>query len=193
MKANFPVVLDACVIAHYTVCDLLLRLAEHPPLFSPRWSDKILQEVQSVQTTKFKKTVWTIEDAQAMRAAMETAFPEAMVQEAPGLESTLLNHEKDRHVLATAITGRAEVICTYNLKDFPVAALASHNVRARHPADFLIDLYTIDPGVVVAKLSEMANKRKIEAPDLVKKLSKQVPAFSVHVAEALGWCVDFKV
>jgi len=48
MKA---VVLDACVLANFALCDTLLRLAEVPRLFEPKWSDEILREaVRTVQT-----------------------------------------------------------------------------------------------------------------------------------------------
>ena len=44
----------------------------------------------------------------------------------------------DRHVLAAAIAGRADVIVTKNLKDFPPAALQPHGIEAQHPDTFLI-------------------------------------------------------
>jgi hypothetical protein len=42
MRADFKVVLDACVLANFGVCDLLLRLAERPRLYLPRWSEELL-------------------------------------------------------------------------------------------------------------------------------------------------------
>ena len=30
MRADFKIVLDACVLANYSVCDLFLKLAERP-------------------------------------------------------------------------------------------------------------------------------------------------------------------
>jgi hypothetical protein len=35
------VVLDACVLANFSLCDTLLRVAE---LFEPKWSDEIIRE-----------------------------------------------------------------------------------------------------------------------------------------------------
>jgi hypothetical protein len=35
------VVLDACVLANFSLCDTLLRLAEPPRLFEPKWSEEI--------------------------------------------------------------------------------------------------------------------------------------------------------
>ncbi|MEK0447459.1 MAG: hypothetical protein RLZZ399_2780 [Verrucomicrobiota bacterium] len=49
MIADFPVLLDACVLANFGICDLLLRLAEEPRMFSPRWSESILEEVRRTQ------------------------------------------------------------------------------------------------------------------------------------------------
>ena len=44
MTAVPLVVLDACVLVNYSLCDLLLRLAEVPPIFEPKWSEKIMAE-----------------------------------------------------------------------------------------------------------------------------------------------------
>ncbi len=52
----------------------------------------------------------------------------------PGL---ILPDPNDRHVLAAAITAEADVIVTFNLKDFPAAMLAPHGVEAQHPDEFL--------------------------------------------------------
>jgi hypothetical protein len=46
MRADFKVLIDACVLANFGVCDLMLRLAESPSLFLPVWSDEILAETR---------------------------------------------------------------------------------------------------------------------------------------------------
>jgi hypothetical protein len=56
----------------------------------------------------------------------------------------------DRHVLAAAIRGGAEVIVTYNLTDFPVETLARFDIEALHPDDFVVGLLDAAPGVVCA-------------------------------------------
>jgi hypothetical protein len=43
----------------------------------------------------------------------------------------------DRHVLAAAIKGRADLIVTANLKDFPRSELAPWGIEAQHPDEFL--------------------------------------------------------
>jgi len=53
MSGRPVVVLDACVLANYALCDTLLRLAEAPRLFEPKWSEEILQETMRVLERKF--------------------------------------------------------------------------------------------------------------------------------------------
>ena len=45
MKADNLVVLDACLLAPAAQRDTLLRLAEEPRLYLPRWSKEIIAEL----------------------------------------------------------------------------------------------------------------------------------------------------
>jgi predicted nucleic acid-binding protein len=184
MNANFRVVLDACVLANFGLCDLFLTLAETPRLYQPVWSRDILDEVQRTQVGKLG---WPEGLSRSWRQAVESAFPEAMVTVQESLVTACRNHEKDRHVLAAAIRGHAELIVTNNLRHFPLAALKPWDVSACHPADYLITLYSLEGGVMVARLEEIARKRKRTPEEHLAFLGKSVPAFAAHVAEALGW------
>src|SRR3954469_25494065 len=74
--SDYTVLLDACVLLPISLTDLLLRLAEDPAVYSPRWSRDILNEVeQNLQ----KKIGLSREKARYRIACMESAFPEAMV------------------------------------------------------------------------------------------------------------------
>jgi hypothetical protein len=55
----------------------------------------------------------------------------------PPISTVTLPDADDRHVLAAAIQSGAEVILTFNLKDFPVDSLRPHGVVAEHPDEFL--------------------------------------------------------
>jgi hypothetical protein len=52
MSAGPLVVLDACVLANFSLCDTLLRLAEAPPLYEPRWPAEVIAE--TVRTLELK-------------------------------------------------------------------------------------------------------------------------------------------
>lgn len=54
MRADFHILLDACVLANHGVCDLLLSLAERPRLFIPHWSARIMEEVRRTHLEKLK-------------------------------------------------------------------------------------------------------------------------------------------
>jgi len=55
------------------------------------------------------------------------------------IETLKLPDPEDRHVLAAAIHARATVIVTFNLKDFPLAALEGYGIRAIHPDEFVLE------------------------------------------------------
>jgi hypothetical protein len=88
---------------------------------------------------------------------MDKALPDALVSGyehlVDGLELPDLN---DRHVLAAAIHGGANVIVTLNLSDFPKQNLRSFNLEARHPDDFAFALLETDTALV---LEAAANHR----------------------------------
>ena len=185
--ANHRVVLDACVLANHGICDLFLRLAERPRLYSPIWSNEILAETTRTHVTKLN---WPQDLADHWRNEVQKHFAEALIEDASCLEPVLINDVKDRHVLATAIRAGATTIVTFNLRDFSATALAPWEIQAVHPADYLITLYTNAPDVVVAKLGDMARDRKLEPRLNLEKLGRSAPAFATHVAESLGWSLD---
>jgi hypothetical protein len=46
------VVLDACILANFSLCDTLLRLAEPPRLFEPKRSEEIIRETTRTLESK---------------------------------------------------------------------------------------------------------------------------------------------
>lgn len=76
MRADFKVVFDACVLAPASLCELILRLAETPRLYSPRRGEEILNEVHRTQVGKlgFDKEL-----ADSWREAVDKHLPEAIV------------------------------------------------------------------------------------------------------------------
>lgn len=182
MQADFKVVLDACVLANIAVCDLFLRLAERPRLFLPRWSTELLDETKRTH----EKLNWPPHVSESWREAVEAAFPEAKIDDYAHLIDCLTNDEKDRHVLAVAIRSGADIIVTFNLKDFPAEALDPWSIEACHPQDYLMTLYSMSPEIVVLKLQDIARKRNQELIELLFNLGRAVPDFTSHLIQDLS-------
>jgi hypothetical protein len=184
LEAALPAVLDACVLAPFGVCDLLLRLAEEPRLYSPRWTREILAEVRRTQVSKLD---WPERLADYWRHQVTASFPEAMVTGHERLMGQCTNHEGDRHVLAAALKAPAHTIVTFNLGHFPVSALAPHSVGACHPQDFLRGLYDANSEAVMQRIHDIGSARGIEPTEVLRRLRTMLPQFVGHVAGELGW------
>lgn len=185
MTADFPILLDACVLANFGVCDLFLRLAETPRLFVPRWSEEILNEVRHTQLEKLKPP-WPMDLAEHWRREVTQAFPDACVADYEPYLPVVENDEGDRHVLAAAIKGGVSVIVTFNLKHFPAAALMPWKVDALHPQDYLLTLYSMHPAVVMGKLAAIGRDRAVDLEDAVIHLGKSLPRFAARIIEDMG-------
>lgn len=184
MRADYKVVLDACVLAPANICDLFLRLAQSPRLYNPLWTEEILKEVHRTQIDKLG---FPQELADSWQSEVRSHFPEAMVEGYEPLIDVCSNHVKDRHVLAAAIHAKAELIITANMKDFPIKSTAPWNIEVKHPADYLLTLYSIEEGVFVSKLHEAAMNRLFSPQEYLAKLGKSLPTFASELARELGW------
>lgn len=169
--AGFPVVLDACVLLPMPTCDLLLRIAEAKE-YRPLWSKEILEEVQRNLQTKFGLTPdqssWQVSN-------MQRAFPDAQIQGHDSLIEAMTNHPKDRHVLAAAVRANADLIVTFNLKDFPAESLKPYDIKAVHPDVFLCDQFDLNPPKVKHIAEEIVSAMEnnpITHPQYVKGLRK---------------------
>lgn len=175
IRANqFIVVLDACVSVPMPVCDTLLRLAEEPAFYIPKWSNQILAEV----ATTMEKLGRSHTQAQRRLAAMQEAFPDALVTGYEQLIPAMTNHPEDRHVLAAAVRCGAHSIITDNAKDFPQEALEPFGVSRLTPDDFLVHQYRFNPGLVLDVVERQATAIHRDPRNLVALLSPQVPRFS---------------
>lgn len=77
---------------------------------------------------------------------MNSAVPDCLVERYEGLiEIAVLPDPKDRHVLAAAVKCQADVIVTFNLKDFPSKILEQFDIEAQTPDIFLSHLFDLNP------------------------------------------------
>ena len=94
---------------------------------------------------------------------MDSAVDDALVTGfEPLIPELTLPDPNDRHVLAAAITARADVIVTLNLQHFPANALAPYSIEAQHPDIFI--RHTLDLDEPVARAAVRDHRASLENP-----------------------------
>lgn len=172
---RFTALIDASTLAGALRRNLILSLAE-AELFRVRWSDRIMVEtVAAIAKISDGKA-----DTEKQRAAMNRAFPEATVPYAADVEVYLnideLPDPDDLHVVAAAVSARADVIVTENLKDFPVEILQKFDIDVLSADDFITDTLDLTPGRSLQAVKGMRERLKhpeYTAEGLVERMEGQ--------------------
>lgn len=170
-----PVLLDACVLVNFSLCDTLLRLAEPPRLYEPRWSQQIIAETTRALEAKLK---WPRNLVELFESELRTHFVEAWVEGYDHLIGSVGNQPKDRHVLAAAVHSRTPVIVTLNVRHFREEHLLPWGVTAVHPDRFLVSLHAQEPELVRDKVRQQAEDRRRSLVQLAAILRATVPEFA---------------
>lgn len=146
------VLIDACVLYPTVLREIVLGLAARGG-FEPLWSDRILEEWAraAARLSAGDEIV-----ARGEIAALRARFPGSVVPADPAVEARLwLPDADDVHVLAAAVAGRADVLLTLNIRDFPLKALDPLGIFRRHPDEFLLDALNADPAGLRAVVDEV--------------------------------------
>lgn len=157
--ALLTAVLDACVLYGDRRRDLLIRLARpgrsrQAGMYQARWTEAIHDEWTSA--LKRNRPDLAPEKIDRTRSLMDRAILDCLiVGYEPLIPAIDIPDPKDRHVVAAAIQGEADLIVTINLKDFPAEVLAPYNLEAQHPDDFIMTLAESDPVGVLETFVEM--------------------------------------
>jgi predicted nucleic acid-binding protein len=151
-------VIDACVLYSAPVRDLLIRLAQ-AGLVQCRWTTEIHDEwMRNVLKNNPKITRERLERT---RTLMDDAVRDCLVTDyADLIDSLILPDPNDRHVLAAAIRAGADLIVTYNLSDFPIDALRTHEIEPLHPDDLIVQLIESAPDSSCAAIKEQRESLK---------------------------------
>jgi predicted nucleic acid-binding protein len=171
LSNQYIAVLDTCVLAPMPLCDTLLRLAEDPAFYIPRWTEDVLRELRST----LLRMGYTEAQASRRITAMETAFDEAKVTGYECLVASMTNDAKDPHVLAAAVRGGAHAIITHNVKHFRSEAARPYDLDILTPDDFLIHQFHFNDELLIEKLVAQAAARKISLDALLDKLQRSAP------------------
>ena len=167
----FVGICDACVLYPAPLRDLLLRIAT-AGLVRARWTDRVLDECfRNILENRPDLNEQTLSRT---RALMNNAVPDCLVT---GYETLIdgltLPDPDDRHVLAAGIRTGAQMIVTFNLKDFPAEDLAEYGIEAKHPDEFILDQIGLAPGailkVVIAQAQSLRNPPR-SVPELLDTL-----------------------
>jgi predicted nucleic acid-binding protein len=137
---------DASVLYPSELRNLLMHLAL-TGLFRAKWSATVHQEW--ICALLRRRPDLSREKLERTRLLMDLHAADALVTGYEDLiEDLQLPDPDDRHVLAAAIRGRADVIVTANLRDFPANILGRFGIEARHPDEFILSLLDLAPGLV---------------------------------------------
>jgi hypothetical protein len=72
--------------------------------------------------------------------------------------------------------GNAEVLVTFNLKDFPEASTADFDISVVHPDEFLLNQLDLYPGATLAALRTQARSYKSPEMDIEDLLGRLASA-----------------
>ena len=161
--------------------DLLMELAL-TDLFGAKWSYMIHDEW--MRNVLANRPDLSEEKLARTRELMDSHVRDCLVEDFEQLiDSIELPDADDRHVVAAAIRGRADVIVTYNLKYFPEERLKPYGIDVQHPDEFLVHLLDLSAGNVCGAVQ--THRKRLQNPgksveEYLETLEKQ--ALSEFVA-----------
>jgi predicted nucleic acid-binding protein len=184
--SSLTVVYDACVLYPAPLRDLLMWLALSG-LFRAKWTEQIHEEwISNVLEKRPDLNRKQLERTkQLMNQNVHDCLVTGYEQLIEGLELPDLN---DRHVLATAIKSNAQVIVTFNLKDFPHQNLTKYEISAQHPDELILDLINLNSEIVCQAVNNQLNTLKnppMTLEELLNILEKQQLLKSVELLRKL--------
>ena len=177
--------LDTCVIYPTVMREMLLGASRVVGWF-PLWSKQILEEWARAA----RKIGATGEmQARAEIALLRAAWPKSEISWLPSLEARLwLPDVNDRHVLAAAIAGSADLLITLNARDFPRETLFEEGLDRLDPDALLLKAYNSHPGRVAKVANEIflevcrSSGKEWEICDLFKKA--RLPRFAKVISKS---------
>ncbi|MGH3679253.1 MAG: PIN domain-containing protein [Natronosporangium sp.] len=183
------VFVDTNVLFPFSVMDLMLALTEDA-VHEVIWTETLLAEWERVIIRQHRRSA---ESAASITAAIREFFPESRIaaEDYASLVTSMPGADPDdRHQMAAAISGRARILVTWNLRDFPAEPLAALGLRVADPNQYLCELLDQFPQEVTATVARLAGekRRPPKTPtDLANDLAKAgVETFADRLRATLG-------
>ena len=120
---------------------------------------------------------------------MKERFHSTFVTDHTFLIPTMPINEKDRHVLAAAITSDSKIIVTQNLKDFPQSLLEPFGIESLSADDFLVRCLSQNEAAMVKIVRSYANGLKnppLTIQQALEKLRRLAPNFVQLIQQEYG-------
>lgn len=167
-------IFDACILYPFHLRNIVVQAAVDR-LVEARWTDAIHDEW--IRNLTAKAPAIPKERLRITRRLMNDAITTAMVSGYKEHIATVsLPDPNDRHVVAAAITAKASLILTWNLRHFPQSELKKFGLRRLTPDAFLCGLFDEIPQLVIGSLAnarQNLSKSRVSAPDFIAILEGQ--------------------
>ncbi len=170
----FTALYDANVLYPAPLRDLLMHLAM-TGLFRAKWTNEIHDEW--IRNVLKDREDLTREQLERTRDLMNEHVLDCVVVNYESLIPSLtLPDEDDRHVLAAAIRCKADVIVTFNQKDFPHSELRKYDIQPQHPDEIIHNMFDLNAiAITEAVKRQRANLRNppVDVEDFLATLENQ--------------------
>jgi predicted nucleic acid-binding protein len=169
-------ILDTCVLYPAIVRDTLLLAAEKGA-YQLRWTDEILAELRR---NLIQDRVAPAARVDKMLVDLASFFDDGRVSGYERHLPALRNDPEDRHVVAAALEGGAELIVTANLKDFAPETMPG-SVRAISVDEFLLELLEGAPAEMIDVVRLQATRKKhppMSVEQVLSAISRSAPSFA---------------
>jgi predicted nucleic acid-binding protein len=180
---SLTVLCDANVLYSIVMTDLILSLGS-AELFHPRWTNQIHDEW--MRNLLADRPALDPAKIERRRNQMDAAIDDCLIEGYEHLIPTLtLPDEDDRHVLAAAIHGNAQVILTFNQRHFPKHTLSSFGIIAQHPDEFLTSLadhFADEAQEIIEQMRLRKTRPALSREEMLRKIENQgLPNFTAKL------------
>lgn len=140
MISTFTVLIDANVFFGARLRSLVLFMAQSK-MFRAGWTARVHEEW--MRNVAEKRSI-DISQLEKIRICMDRSVLNCVVTGYEPLEQGFhLPDPDDRHILAAAVQSGADLILTFNAKDFPKDVVEPLGIEICDPDEFLLDLFGI--------------------------------------------------